>query len=450
LRPTALVLSLVSTLLLAAATSGSPAGAYDHGDASPEEQYMLELVNRARANPAAEGFRLGLDLDGIDLGLYEVRQPLAMNACLLNAARAHAVDMAQRTFFDHVNPDGRNANGRVIDFSYPLHVDFVEQGAASIEDGNTVENIRIQGPEGAEFAHGALLGSEVHRANIFSKHNENSDEAGVGVREAPGDVFIPGFQFPFLQFYAQEFAHDDDFAPHVLGVAFRDVNGDRFYQIGEEIAGVTVSTDHGGHQTQTAPGGGYGLRIDAPGGYELIASGPGLEEDLRAPFEITDRNVKVDLIQEVEPSFDVHRVIFKINVKKRGKGNADVDSLRLKAAVDTIRLPEELGGLSVGIALGGMSFGPFDLESSGNVGSFKTSPPEQPRISLRLWRRSGKLVFKISRADLMAGLGIEDKTARETKTLDLAVMVGDRFDVVRTLEFRVRSKAGKRALARAP
>jgi len=33
---------------------------YSHGDPTPQEQLMLELVNRARANPAAEAARLGL------------------------------------------------------------------------------------------------------------------------------------------------------------------------------------------------------------------------------------------------------------------------------------------------------------------------------------------------------------------------------------------------------
>ena len=35
---------------------------YSHGDPTPEEQQMLEMVNRARANPTEEGIRL-MDTD---------------------------------------------------------------------------------------------------------------------------------------------------------------------------------------------------------------------------------------------------------------------------------------------------------------------------------------------------------------------------------------------------
>ncbi len=33
---------------------------YDSGDPTPEEQLLLEYINRARANPTAEGARLGM------------------------------------------------------------------------------------------------------------------------------------------------------------------------------------------------------------------------------------------------------------------------------------------------------------------------------------------------------------------------------------------------------
>ncbi|HYE02508.1 MAG TPA: hypothetical protein VD963_04660, partial [Phycisphaerales bacterium] len=77
---------------------------------SADEVYLAELVNRARANPAAEAARLGLDLT-LDLTPAELarlvpQEPLALNQYLTLAARAHSLDMAQRDFFDHINPDG--------------------------------------------------------------------------------------------------------------------------------------------------------------------------------------------------------------------------------------------------------------------------------------------------------------------------------------------------------
>src|SRR3954468_21380533 len=50
--------------------------------ATTYEQYMLELINRARANPAAEAARLGIDLnEGLAASSISTaaKQPLAIN-----------------------------------------------------------------------------------------------------------------------------------------------------------------------------------------------------------------------------------------------------------------------------------------------------------------------------------------------------------------------------------
>ena len=76
---------------------------------SAQEVYFAELVNRARANPAAEAQRLGLDfsagLNYAEQQLLVPHEPLAFDPALTAAARAHSADMAARAFFDHVNPD---------------------------------------------------------------------------------------------------------------------------------------------------------------------------------------------------------------------------------------------------------------------------------------------------------------------------------------------------------
>ena len=60
-------------------------------DLTPLEQYFLELVNRARANPTGEAQRFGLsDLNqGLSPGTISAspKAPLAPNQLLLNAAR---------------------------------------------------------------------------------------------------------------------------------------------------------------------------------------------------------------------------------------------------------------------------------------------------------------------------------------------------------------------------
>ncbi len=84
---------------------------YDQGYSSPEEQATLELMNRARANPAAEGVFLAGITDpnivgtyvayGIDTAQliadfqgYSAMPPLAFNGNLAVVARQHSHYMA--------------------------------------------------------------------------------------------------------------------------------------------------------------------------------------------------------------------------------------------------------------------------------------------------------------------------------------------------------------------
>ena len=71
---------------------------------SAQEQLILELVNRARLDPAAEAVRLGISLnEGLAAGTISnaSKQPLAGNAALLAAARGHSQHMINVDQFAH-------------------------------------------------------------------------------------------------------------------------------------------------------------------------------------------------------------------------------------------------------------------------------------------------------------------------------------------------------------
>ena len=58
-----------------------------------EEQYLLELVNRARQNPTAEAQLYGISLnEGLSPGTISEtpKPPLAFNLNLIDAAREHS------------------------------------------------------------------------------------------------------------------------------------------------------------------------------------------------------------------------------------------------------------------------------------------------------------------------------------------------------------------------
>src|SRR2546423_15159802 len=88
-------------------TESTTAQLYSIGDPTNEEQYYLELINRARANPTAEGVRLATTPDsnvlsayssfGVNLVLMQSQfallppaPPPSLNASLTPAARAHS------------------------------------------------------------------------------------------------------------------------------------------------------------------------------------------------------------------------------------------------------------------------------------------------------------------------------------------------------------------------
>ena len=80
--------TLLTLALLAAPLAGGPPSPFDYGDPTPEEQQILEYINRARADPEAE--RVLLDIPEDVWGDYVPMPPLAHSRTLCDAARAHA------------------------------------------------------------------------------------------------------------------------------------------------------------------------------------------------------------------------------------------------------------------------------------------------------------------------------------------------------------------------
>ena len=72
------------------------------------EQLLLEQLNDIRANPAAYGAAIGLDLSGV-----APAQPLAIDPLLTQAALGHSQDMSNRAYFDHNTPDGVDPGQRL-------------------------------------------------------------------------------------------------------------------------------------------------------------------------------------------------------------------------------------------------------------------------------------------------------------------------------------------------
>ncbi len=281
----------------AAAAAGTP---YSHGDPTAEEQYMLEHVNRARANPAAEGLRLQSTSDPAVLAAYRffavdvaamaaqfatypARPPLAFNAELIAAARAHSQDMARNDFQGHTGSNGSSMVNRVEVAGY-TGWNAVAENVYAFAQGV------FHGHAGFNVDWGvASLG---HRMNImnFSPTGPVYTEVGIGIlpetdpRTSVGPLVVTE---NFGRRSGQLF---------VVGVVFDDANRDGFYGIGEGVGGVTVTTSEG-QLAITSTSGGYAIPLSGSSGSITVrAEGGALGAVRETVVALAGSNVKVDFI----------------------------------------------------------------------------------------------------------------------------------------------------------
>jgi uncharacterized protein YkwD len=278
---------------------------YSIGDPTNEEQYYLELINRARANPTAEGLRLATTTDsnvlnaysafGVNLVLMQAQfalippaPPLSMNATLTTAARAHSLNMLQNNYQGHSGPDGSlttrlqsytsGANGWSIGENVYAYCKSVWYGHAGFEVdwGGSVLNGGMQSPPG-------------HRQNI---HSTTLREVGIGV--VLGSNGGSGGVGP--QLVTQDFGMVGGLPPFVTGVVYRDLNNNGFYEPGEGVGGVTVTVSNTNTYAVTASSGGYSVPVPGSGNYTVTFSGGSVPANQKSVSVSNGENVKSDYV----------------------------------------------------------------------------------------------------------------------------------------------------------
>jgi uncharacterized protein YkwD len=121
---------------------------HDTKVSAPDEQEMFAMVNEERR---ARGLVL-----------------LEWSNGLRDVARSHSVDMFQRGYFSHVNPDGQSPSDRA--------------DASGVKYGIVGENLALA--PATETAHQGLMDSPGHRANIL-----NVDFRKIGIGVIDGGVY---------------------------------------------------------------------------------------------------------------------------------------------------------------------------------------------------------------------------------------------------------------------
>jgi uncharacterized protein YkwD len=130
------------------------------------EDEVLTLVNERRVAGADCG----------EAGVFDPVPPLTMNDALRCAARAHSLDMSERGYFDHTDPDG---------------LDPADRAAAAGYVGSTWgENIAAGYPSPESVMEG-WMNSPGHCANIM---RASFTEIGIGY--ADGNYWTESFGAP--------------------------------------------------------------------------------------------------------------------------------------------------------------------------------------------------------------------------------------------------------------
>ncbi|ANW01540.1 CAP domain-containing protein [Bradyrhizobium icense] len=229
---------------------------------STYEQYLLELINAERAKVGA--------------------QPLAFDGDLNEASEDHSQWMIGTDTFSHTGSGGSTAGQRMTAAGYAF--------TGSWSWGENIAWATTRSPAGLQdevlLLHTNLMNSSGHRANIL---NANYREVGLGFE-------VGDYGGRDSAFITEDFARSGS-SVYLTGVAFDDKDGDRFYDVGEELGGLTltaVSSTGATYTTTTYGSGGYDLALP-PASYTVTFSGAGIQTT-SMQTTIGSKNVKLDLI----------------------------------------------------------------------------------------------------------------------------------------------------------
>lgn len=249
------------------------------------EQYLLELINRARLDPAAEAARFGLDLNrGLAAGTIgtKAQQVLAHDSQLETAAQRHSDWMLATDTFSHTGAGGSSPTGRMRAAGYEF--------AGSWRSG---ENLAFSGTTGTLNLQAAitqhydgLFRSDGHRANTLQ-----SGFSEIGLAQTEGRFTSGGNTFN-ASMLTENFAKSglDVF---ITGVAYRDLDSNRFYGMGEGRADIWVAAD--APQVTTAAAGGYSTAVNADATTE-VRIGQGNTTLATLMLDMSQGNVKLDIV----------------------------------------------------------------------------------------------------------------------------------------------------------
>lgn len=238
--------------------------------------FLLEL-NQARANPAAYGASIGVDLSGV-----APAPPLAFDPRLVEAAQLHSEDMNNQAYFNHVTPQGEDVGDRLTSVLYPwtTYGESIAGGPGLTTPAAALSDLIID----------AGVPDLGHREQLLAMTAEYSSQNQVGIG------IVQSGSGPLANYYTIDTASSTNTQPDLTGVVYNDINGNGQYDVGEGLAGVTI-TVAGAGSTTTFSSGGYTLPVN-PGTYTVTASGGGLRQPITETVTVGTVNAQVNFVEE--------------------------------------------------------------------------------------------------------------------------------------------------------
>jgi hypothetical protein len=203
-----------------------------------------------------------------------------MNKLLLGTAKAHSLDMYNKNYFDHTDPNGITAFQRMTNAGYNYVSAGENMAAGTGMSATALEDFMMVDPGTSGRLH------RVNLLDIFTYPPPAYLEVGVGYYQGSNSNSIGN------SFITEDFGTSATAGPFLLGVVY-DANGNNFYDIGEGIPGVTITPSGGNYYAISSSAGGYAIPMGTSGTITVTASGGGFGP-ITKTITLTGTNIKLD------------------------------------------------------------------------------------------------------------------------------------------------------------
>ncbi|MBI5762318.1 MAG: hypothetical protein HZA51_02200 [Planctomycetes bacterium] len=240
---------------------GNPGTVTQSVSASLLEQLSLERINRARLHPATEAANNSISVDEGIPGQINTspKQPVALNASLMQSARRHSQDMLTRDYFAHNTPEGLSPFDRMEAAGYVIAT--AGQNLAWRGTTGTINELSTVESEHTDLFVDTGIAGRGHRVTML---NGDLREVGIGILR--GQFTNSGTTYDSMM-QTQDFGTSPNTGVFVMGVVYNDNNNNNQYDFGEGIANSNVQLDNTIKSTNA--GGGYNFEIRAVGAFTL-------------------------------------------------------------------------------------------------------------------------------------------------------------------------------------